>query len=757
MINWSVILAADSVTSVEASETADPTTADNSSGGDVESDLLQVLKQYWGYSSFRPLQKEAMLSAMQRRDSLTVLPTGGGKSLCYQAPAMCHDGMAVVVSPLIALMKDQVDALTANGISAACVNSSLSVEERNAVAEKVRNGTLKLLFVAPERLVQQRTLDFLAKAKVSFFAIDEAHCISNWGHDFRPEYRQLSCLRTSFPHASVHAFTATATEQVRSDILKQLGLQKAEVMVGNFDRPNLMYRVERRHDGLGQMRDVIDRHPKESGIIYCISRKKCEETAAALKGLGYNALAYHAGFESDQRRRHQEMFIDEKVDIIVATVAFGMGIDKSNVRYVIHAEMPSSIEAYQQESGRAGRDGLEAECFLLYTGRDVGTWEFLINQSENENNRKTSLKQLMKMEAYCSSAICRHRMLVKHFGQDFEPTNCGACDVCLKEVEPIKDALVTAQKVISGVYRQEQRFGAEYTALVLRGSRSKKVLANGHDQLSTYGLLKDEPDNVVRNWIDQLVAQDYLVRAGDHSVLQITKLGSACLKGNETPTLSRPKTKHHSVAALDKWEGVDRGLFEALRSIRMDIATERNVPPYVILGDVSLRELAKFRPTMEDNLLKIYGIGQAKNEEFGELILQKVKSYCEKNKLESNLQITVAARNSGSTPPRKPSPKKVTAGAASSFELFEQKVSLGDATEQLGRAFGTVAGYLIQYIQSKKITDASDWIPKEVIQKVETAADEVGDERLKPIFDHLNSTISYSEIRVVLATRAESR
>lgn len=748
-------MAADPVPTAEALEATDSVAADSLSGRDVESDLLQVLKQYWGYSSFRPLQKEAMLSAMQRRDSLTVLPTGGGKSLCYQAPAMCHDGMAVVVSPLIALMKDQVDALTANGISAACVNSSLSIEERNSVADRVRNGSLKLLFVAPERLVQARTLEFLARARVSFFAIDEAHCISNWGHDFRPEYRQLSCLRTSFPDASVHAFTATATEQVRSDILKQLGLQKAAVLVGNFDRPNLLYRVERRYDGLGQMRDVIDRHPNESGIIYCISRKKCEETAAALKGLGYNALAYHAGFEADQRRRHQEMFIDEKVDIIVATVAFGMGIDKSNVRYVIHAEMPSSIEAYQQESGRAGRDGLEAECCLLYTGRDVGTWEFLINQSDNENNRQTSLKQLMKMESYSSSAICRHRLLVKHFGQDFEAENCGACDVCLKEVEPIKDALVTAQKVISGVYRQEQRFGAEYTALVLRGSRSKKVLANGHDRLSTYGLLKDEPDNVVRNWIDQLVSQDYLVRAGDHSVLQITKLGSACLKGNETPTLTRPKTKQHAVAALDKWEGVDRGLFDALRSMRMDIATERNVPPYVILGDVSLRELAKFRPTTEDNLLKIYGIGQAKRKEFGDQILQKVQAYCEKNELEFNLQITVAARSSGSSTARKPSPKKVTAAAARSFELFEQKVSLGDATEQLERAFGTVAGYLVQYVQSKKITDASDWLPKDVIQKVETAADEVGAERLKPIFDHLNSSISYSEIRVVLAARGE--
>lgn len=748
-------MAADLEQSTSNMTSASKDSAEEASGGDVESQLLQILKQYWGYNSFRPLQKEAMLSAMQRVDSLTVLPTGGGKSLCYQAPAMCYDGMAVIVSPLIALMKDQVDALTANGISAACVNSSLSVEERNAVASRVREGSLKLLFVAPERLVQQRTLDFLARANVSFFAIDEAHCISNWGHDFRPEYRQLACLRTSFPNASIHAFTATATEQVRTDILNQLGLQKAEVFVGNFDRPNLMYRVERRYDGLAQMRDVIDRHPNESGIVYCISRKKCEETAAALKALGYNALAYHAGFEAEQRRRHQEMFIDEKIDIIVATVAFGMGIDKSNVRYVIHAEMPSSIEAYQQESGRAGRDGLEAECCLLYTGRDVSTWEFLINQSENDDNRQASLKQLLKMEAFCSSAVCRHRLLVQHFGQDFEPQNCAACDVCLKEVEPIKDALVTAQKVISGVYRQEQRFGAEYTALVLRGSRSKKVLANGHDKLSTYGLLKDEPDNVVRNWIDQLVAQGYLVRAGDHSVLQITKLGSACLKGNETPTLTRPKTKQHAVAALDKWEGVDRGLFEALRSMRMDIATDRNVPPYVILGDVSLRELAKFRPTSEDNLLKIYGIGQAKCQEFGDQILQKVKSHCEKHDLEFNLPITVGGRSSGSSSAKKPRPKKVTAGAAQSFELFDQKVSLGDVTEQLGRAFGTVAGYLVQYIQSKKLTDVSDWVPSETIQKVEVAADEVGDERLKPIFDHLNSSISYSEIRVVLAARAE--
>lgn len=756
--------------------------------------LLNALQEYWGYDSFRPLQQESMLSAMAHRDSLTVLPTGGGKSLCYQAPAVCSDGMAIVVSPLIALMKDQVDALTECGIPAAFINSTLTQEERLAVANRIRNGELKLLFAAPERLVQQRTLDFLANidTEISFVAIDEAHCISKWGHDFRPEYRQMGTLRKTFPKASIHAFTATATEKVRDDIVAQLGLKDAEVLVGNFDRPNLLYRVERRSDATAQIQEVIDRHPKESGIVYCISRANVESVSATLNSSGYRTLPYHAGLDPEVRLKHQEAFIEEKVDIVVATVAFGMGIDKSNVRYVIHSEMPASIEAYQQESGRAGRDGLEAECCLIYSGRDVSTWEFLINQSDNEDNRKVSLQALAKMEAFCFSNICRHQQLVRHFGQTLEKKRCGACDVCLDEVESIDDALVTAQKILSSVYRQEQRFGAEYTSLVLRGSRGKKVLHNKHDKLSTYGLLKHEPEQVVRGWIDQLIAQDCLHRVGDHSVLAITEHGMEVMRGQDTPILTRPKQRQQSKSADNKWDGVDRGLFEHLRQLRLQIADKRGVPPYVIFGDMTLRELARFRPTKVKSLLKVYGIGQQKLDEFGTVLASTIREYSDENNLPMNLGPFATKSITRRPPAKKPAaPKRpeakntvaqprppkiarpipsdsrtsVTTGTpnlesrgSSSlsgryFELFEQGLSIEEVALQLDRSMGTVAEYLMKYIQAHNISEPDQWVTADVAARIEEAIQKLGPNRLQSVFEALEERVSYEEIKVMIAVR----
>lgn len=687
-----------------------------------------------------------MLAAMESRDSLTVLPTGGGKSLCYQAPAVCRDGLAVIVSPLIALMKDQVDALTECGISAACINSSLSVEERKQVAAKVRSGELKLLFAAPERLVQPRTIDFLSNARVSFIAIDEAHCISNWGHDFRPEYRQLSNLRTAFPDASIHAFTATATEKVRTDIINQLALQQPEIHVGNFDRPNLFYRVERRHDAMTQICEVVDRHPNESGVIYCISRARVEQTAASLKEAGYSALGYHAGLDPEDRKSFQEAFIDEKVDIIVATVAFGMGIDKSNVRYVIHAEMPSSLEGYQQESGRAGRDGLEAECCLLYSGRDVHTWQFLIDQSDNEHNKKTSLAALKKMEAFCYGAVCRHQQLVRHFGQNLDSKDCGACDVCQNDVEALPDSLVISQKIISSVYRQNQGYGAEYTCQVLRGAKNKRILANRHDQLTTYGLLKDESSTVVRGWIDQLISQGYLERGGEHSVLVITKPGLALLKGNESPELTRPQgqTQTKSVTGGANWEGVDRGLFEDLRQLRLQLSVERGVPPYVVLGDVTLRELARTRPVDTRSLTSIYGIGEQKMLEFGKQLVDRISAYARQHDLSTNVgSIKVSA---------KPTRRSSSIGARY-FELFDQGYGIDDVAMQLDRATSTVSTYLEQYIHARNIDDPHQWVDSKIVNLINEAIQQVGASPMKAIFNHLNENVSYADIRLVVACR----
>jgi ATP-dependent DNA helicase RecQ len=573
------------------------------------------------------MQEQAMLQVMQDHDSLVVLPTGGGKSLCYQVPAVCRDGLAVVVSPLISLMKDQVDGLQSAGINAACINSLQSPDERRQAADQVRRGELKLLYIAPERLVQERTLAFLQNAGVSFIAVDEAHCISQWGHDFRPEYRQLSQLRDVFPGAGLHAYTATATDQVRQDIIHQLGLQNPAVLVGSFDRPNLRYKVLRRSDATTQLTQIMDRHPNESGIIYCISRRNVESTSATLNALGYKTLPYHAGLSDDQRIAHQNAFIDESVSTIVATVAFGMGIDKSNVRYVIHAEMPKSLEHYQQESGRAGRDGLEAECCLLYSGSDLDTWKFLLSQSEDEASRQTAEASLLAMQRYCVSLNCRHQQLVEHFGQAFDADNCDACDICCSDLTPVSDALIVAQKILSCVVRVEQRFGAAYLSQVLRGSRAKKVLQNAHDQLSTWGLLKDEPESVIRGWIDQLLSQRCIEQAGEYNVLHLTERGWEVLRGNHEPTLLRPGRAAARKQPRIVTESADQGLFEHLRQLRTSLAAERGVPPYIVFGDATIHALSRERPGDLEALSNIHGIGQKKLKEFGEIVLNAISDW----------------------------------------------------------------------------------------------------------------------------------
>jgi len=601
----------------------------------------EILQQYWGYDSFRPLQAEAIDCVLNGRDSLVVLPTGGGKSLCFQVPAMCLPGLAVVVSPLISLMKDQVDALRVNGVPAACVNSTLSYQERMRVAEEIRGNRLKLLYAAPERLLMDHTIEFLQSANVSFIAIDEAHCVSEWGHDFRPDYRQLKTLKDAFPEIGIHAYTATATERVREDMATQLGLSDPSLLVGSFDRPNLVYKISRRSGGLRQIKDVIDRYPGESGIIYCISRRKVDEMAAELTELGYRALPYHAGLSDAQRQNHQDAFINERCEIIVATVAFGMGIDKSNVRYVIHAQLPKSLEAYQQESGRAGRDGLEAECCLFYTTGDYNTWSRLLNQNGEIQAREASLDSLGAMLDFCTGVTCRHRAIVEHFGQKHDGESCNACDVCLGDLELVEDATVIGQKILSCVIRLEQRFGGDYTASVLSGSKDSRILENSHDQLSTYGILAEESQRAIRDWIEQLVAQGYLARYGEYNQLQVTETGRVLLRGDAEPRLSKPlksSKKEKSKASAKSWEGVDRDLFEVLRLIRKEIAEEKEVPAYVVFGDAALQDMARRRPTTLEGFLEVRGVGEKKCEDYGEQFTSAIFEYCREHDVTTDVE-----------------------------------------------------------------------------------------------------------------------
>jgi ATP-dependent DNA helicase RecQ len=629
---------------------------------DADRALTDALHRVWGFSAFRPLQREAMHAILASRDSVVVLPTGGGKSLCFQAPAIieraadgaadgsgafdftlsavagapaCRLGVAIVVSPLISLMKDQVDGLRVDGVAASYLNSTLLPHERDAVLASVRDDRCRLLYVSPERLVgdgSQALRRMLQQAGVRFVAIDEAHCISQWGHDFRKEYRQLGRLREDFPGVSMHAFTATATERVRDDIVSELRLRDPLVLVGSFDRPNLTYRVRPRANLHGQLSEILARHDGEAGIVYCSSRREVEAIALWLKEQGLRALPYHAGLSDDTRSRHQDAFLDEQADIVVATVAFGMGIDRSNVRFVVHAGAPRSPEHYQQESGRAGRDGLPAECVLLYSGGDFVRWRQMLEANgELTESARTLLRD---MERYAAGTRCRHRSLVEYFGQRYTGDGCGACDWCLKELDEVPDSTVVAQKILSCVARVKQTWGTAHVTDVLSGRATEKVVASRHHELSTFGLLKEETTGAIRGYIEQLVGDGLLARDGEpYPVLRLTTSGAALLRGTGACVLYREakpavRRKRPRSSMRDTFTGQgDEGLFEALRDVRLRLARERGVPPYVIFHDTTLRDMVQRRPQTFDDLHGIYGVGAKKAADFGDAFLDAIRTF----------------------------------------------------------------------------------------------------------------------------------
>ncbi|AQT67087.1 ATP-dependent DNA helicase RecQ [Anaerohalosphaera lusitana] len=602
----------------------------------------EALKKYWGYTTFRPLQTDAVTAALDHRDSLVVLPTGGGKSLCYQVPAVTLPGMAVVVSPLISLMKDQVDALQQCGIPAARLDSSMTPPHRQAVTSCITAGKVKLLYISPERLLTDPSIEMLKSTKLSLIAIDEAHCVSMWGHDFRPEYRQLDRLKEIFPDVAVHAYTATATERVRRDIVDQLNLTDPEILVGSFDRPNLIYSIAPLNDRLAQVRKVIDAHPSDPGIVYCIRRKDVDTLTAELTAAGYKALPYHAGLADHIRKFNQEAFIYDRVNIIVATVAFGMGIDKSNVRYVIHTGMPKSLENYQQESGRAGRDGLDAHCALFYADKDYHTWKFLLRDLEPEPKR-AAMDKLSQAYDFVHSFRCRHKSLSAYFGQTLEKSSCAACDMCLGTIETLPESLITAQKIISCIARLEQKYPADYTARVLIGAKDKDITANDHHELTTFALLSDRTRGIVRDWIEQLANQGHIKKTGPYRNLTLTQSAGQILKGDLTPRLLKPVRQSRStvkqVSAVEEkaWQGVDKDLFEQLREIRRELSDKKRVPAFVVLSDATLRLLAAKRPTEYRTLIQIKGIGQKKAKTYGPTFTEAIQSYCQQNNVETNL------------------------------------------------------------------------------------------------------------------------
>jgi len=578
-----------------------------------------------------------MRAILDNRDSLVVMPTGAGKSLCFQAPAIVRDGLAVVVSPLISLMKDQVDTLVANGVNAACYHSALAPHVKTEVATGIREGRYSLLYVAPERLVGEGSdgfMNLVGRRPLSFVAVDEAHCISQWGHDFRPEYRQLADLRHRWPDLSFHAYTATATGRVRRDIVEQMGLRDPIELVGSFDRPNLVYRVLPRSTLKKQLQEILARHKGQSGIVYCQSRKEVDALADWLVEQKIRAVPYHAGLDDDVRHRHQDKFLNEDIDVVVATVAFGMGIDRSDVRFVIHAGAPQSLEHYQQESGRAGRDGLEAECVLIVSGADFLKWKVMLERNgELSEARKTLLRDI---ERYASSVGCRHKRLVSYFGETWTKDDCGACDYCLGELEEMPDSITLARKILSCVARVQQRFGILHVVNVLRGAEADSVISRGHSLLSTFGLLKDASIDEVRGYIEQLIAEGFLVQTdGEYPILMMTADGVALLKdAAAAPGLvlarqrkvEKGKLPKRSKTETESWSGVDKDLFEELRALRLRVARERGVPPYVIFHDTTLRELARLKPADMDAMRHIYGFGEKKVNDLGQSVLEVIKA-----------------------------------------------------------------------------------------------------------------------------------
>ncbi|MFH1824774.1 MAG: DNA helicase RecQ [Candidatus Firestonebacteria bacterium] len=598
--------------------------------------ILEVLNKYWGYITFREFQEEAIMSILESNDTLTILPTGGGKSVCFQVPALILDGTAVVISPLISLMKDQVDFLKDIGLEAECLNSALTVVKMREVTAKIRTGTVKLLYISPEKLMTEFMLNLLKSIKISYFVIDEAHCISHWGHDFRAEYRQLHMIKNKFSGINIHAFTATATEEVKKDILGQLRLDKPHVYVGRVDRPNLTYRLsERNGDGYKQIIDTLKLHNNQAGIIYCLKRTDVDEISQALNSEGFANQPYHAGLPDEERKKNQEMFASEKVNIITATIAFGMGIDRSNIRFIIHAAMPKSVEHYQQETGRAGRDGLPSYCYLFYSGADYRIWEYIFKKSMSGHN---SHKKLGEMYNFCSVPMCRHSFLSGYFGQSYLKANCVSCDFCLNEISSIDESHEFAKNIIECVFGVEEHFGAEHISNVLIGNITDNIARWGHEAMPSFGLMSGETKRAVRSMIDQLIAQGYLKRTGEYLTLSVTDDGMKVLSGQIKPKLTRviDRKKKAEIKRKQKdtlkseYINVDKNLFETLRLLRRSIADRKNMPAYIVFSDKTLREMAEKKPKSLEDMSLIFGIGESKLKEYGSIFLKVIKEYNER-------------------------------------------------------------------------------------------------------------------------------
>ena len=728
--------------------------------------LEQALKHYFGYDEFRLSQREIITTALANRDLLVVMPTGGGKSLCFQLPALLKQGVTIVISPLIALMQDQVQQLTNNGIPATFLNSSISTEERRDRAAAIYNGEIKLLYLAPERLNQEFISNFLIdlhqEVGISGFAIDEAHCVSEWGHDFRPDYRKLSQLRHYFPKVPWLGLTATATDRVRLDIIKQLDLREPDIHVASFNRPNLYYEVRRKTTTPYKELLAQVKQSKGAGIIYCLSRKKVDELTSKLQHDGIKVLPYHAGLDSETRTNNQNSFIRDDVQIMIATVAFGMGINKPDVRFVIHYDLPRNIEGYYQESGRAGRDGEPAHCTLYFGMGDIKTIEYLIAQKIDretgmalEEEQRIATQQLRRVINYAEATECRRIIQLGYFGESF-PGNCDNCDNC-KYPRPISDWTIESQKLLSCVARfskQGRNFGLSYTIDVLRGSKSDRVLKNGHDTLSTYGIGKDRTQNEWRILGRSLLHQGLVDETSDgYSVLTLNPLSWEILKSQRkvemaiAPSLPTAETLDISTNTAEI-----QSLFNRLHKLRKQYADANKVPPYVIFADSSLRLMAQQQPQTLAQFAQISGVGARKLAQYGEMFTGEIRAF----RAESGLSVQT---ESDPTPPLNPSPpskSEVSHTHLQTLDLYQQGLSLAAIAKKRSVRENTISEHLIKLMECGYEVNIDRIVPPAKATAIELAINTVGADRLTPIKEHLGDDYNYEEIKLVRA-RLRSR
>jgi ATP-dependent DNA helicase RecQ len=714
--------------------------------------ITQLLQKHWGFSQLRDLQLESMSACLTRRDSLTVLPTGAGKSICFQLPALIMEGTAVVVSPLISLMKDQVDGLKKRGIAAAFVNSSLTPSERQGVMEQLTSGKLKLLYIAPERLMLEATLRFLARQKLSFIAIDEAHCVSGWGHDFRPEYRELGSLKQHLPEVALHCFTATASPRVRQDIVKQLKLQNASTFVADMDRPNLFYRAIHAIDRTKQICQIIDHYPKQSGIIFCLSRKDTERLAGDLRLRDYNAVAYHAGLGASERKGVQDAFVANKVDVIVATVAFGMGIDKPDIRFVIHNSIPQSIENYLQECGRAGRDGLPSECVIFYRGGDRLA-RLRLTDDEAANRVDAVRADIHGMADFAASTTCRRKLLLASMGQRSVTERCGACDNCLSHSPPVGQSDSIVLLLLEAVKQTGQYYGSKYVREVVRGDANDVVRRRGHYDLACFGSLKSHSDLQLEDWLEQLQANHLLASKSQYGTLQLTGGGEAVLGKRQPacPLLDRFSTPNPlQITTWNPSEYCDPQEFKRwVVQIAADTELRAHLPPSIAW------EFTNRRPHSKADFEQISQLGKAiPSTVFQRLveIAAPTEAGLPKVSFQDPWGAFVATLPDTIESPEKMVESRVSNSALRIFPLFDTGMSIHDVAANSGLAISTVTGHLNRYLEIRNITDCSTWVPNNKIKSIEEAIRIVGNELLKPIFEYLQGAYSYDDIRLVCTT-----